>query len=88
MELPEFQSADRPQFFLASGTLKRLGPLEVWKIPTSENAERPQSFHFQAILPRPPKIEPVENFLFETTPVLEQRPSVLERRPRSRMFFC
>ena len=38
-----------------SWTSERLGPLEVWKPPESQNAERPQFFVFQAGLPRLPK---------------------------------
>ena len=56
---------------------KILGPLEVWKPQSLKMLRGLNLFGFDAVLLRPPKIEPVEALLFQTTPVLEQRPFVL-----------
>ena len=54
-KIESFESFRAFRRFRRKKTTKRLRPLEVLELPESQNAERPQSLDFEAILPRPPK---------------------------------
>ena len=76
--LSRFWSSQSPKVLrglnlFESWTLKRLGPLEVWKLPESQNAERSQLFSFWGYSPKTSKrlsllslLEPLSIFAFNS----------------------